>query len=104
MRRLRNAAIAATALSSLVACGTPSKEGVALIGGGGLETHAMRVQFDDGKPAWWISCPGAMNNIGACMERARAICGAPPQLLTPSPQLAAGRNSERSLFIRCPEQ
>lgn len=88
----------------LSGCGTPGGEGVALMGGGGMETHAMQIQFDDGRPAWWISCPGALNNIGSCMERARAICKAPPLVLNPSPQLAAGRASERSIFVRCTEQ
>lgn len=89
---------------ALAGCGSPGGEGVALMGGGGMETHAMQVQFEDGKPAWWISCPGAMNNIGSCMERARAICKAPPLVLQASPQMSTGRASERSIFVRCAGQ
>lgn len=52
----------------LAACGTPSGEGRAIIGGSG--SLANRLQLADGTPVWLITCPG----INTCLTRAGAVC------------------------------
>ena len=75
------AGFAALAVFALYACGTPEKEGVAYIGAMGYQTTANAVQLQDGTRAWLIGCPGSVNNTGACLSRARAVCGGEFKLL-----------------------
>lgn len=61
-------------VTGLGGCVSNSGEGDATHGVAGLHSTANKVPLQDGSEAWLISCPGRVNNISACIARAKMIC------------------------------